>query len=789
MSRTPTADATALSCPYPGLRPFRADEAVVFFGRDEQVDQLLERLGRQHFLAVVGTSGCGKSSLVIAGLIPALGTGLMGAAGARWAVAVMRPGDRPLWRLAGALLDPAVLGPAWSDLDYPTAQLHSVLERGPLGLSEVLGETPLPGGRNLLLLVDQFEELFRYRREGEGPRDEADAFVALLLATAEQKRVPVYLILTMRSDYLGDCALFTGLPEALNDSQFLTPRLTREQRRRAIEGPSKVLGGRVEPALVGRLLNDMGAEPDQLPLMQHALMRLGSQAEDRVRSDGGAVQDAGEVLLRLEDYEEIGCLSGALNKHAEEAYARLTEDQKKIAEALFRCLSERESGGRDVVRRDIRRPTWLKTVAKVAGSTIDAVIEVVEVFRASDRSFLTPAVPVPLGPDTVLDVSHESLIRRWDRLQQWIEDEAKSAETYDRLKESALLGRDKRTGLLSPPELDFALKWRSEKGPSLPWAQRYGGDFGLAMEFLDASERKHKEDEAECAAKCQKERTNRLIRWAALVTSVGLAGALVLLVWALWERDRVHQALKDLKQTNLKLTVSSEELDRLFWVSRWLLPFNESQRSFPANPQRGVLLAVEAVKAAPDAARAVVKEPASYETVKAAVPASEEAFRNALGQISGQGLAGHGGRVNSVASLPLEEGSLALGGREGRQFATGASDGSVLLWTLGTDDPAVSPVHLGKVAGSANLMRMTPDGRWLVVTSGGSISLWDLKAPGPPRIDLGGEPPLYLKLLGLDGKWLLTFGLPNNMVGKGARLWDLTGKDPREVDQPQAQTD
>src|SRR6516225_3032202 len=104
MASTPTSDATALSCPYPGLRPFRVEESVVFFGRDEQIDQLLARLERQHFLAVVGTSGCGKSSLVHAGLIPALRTGLMGSAGARWAVAAMRPGDRPLWRLAEALL-------------------------------------------------------------------------------------------------------------------------------------------------------------------------------------------------------------------------------------------------------------------------------------------------------------------------------------------------------------------------------------------------------------------------------------------------------------------------------------------------------------------------------------------------------------------------------------------------------------------------------------------------------------------------------------------------------------
>src|SRR4051794_25740889 len=119
MSRKTTPEAAPPDCPYPGLRPFRTGEAVVFFRREKQVDQLLERLGRQRFLAVVGTSGCGKSSLVHAGLIPALGSGFMGSVGARWAVARMRPGDRPLLRLAEALLSPEVIGPAWSEVDHP----------------------------------------------------------------------------------------------------------------------------------------------------------------------------------------------------------------------------------------------------------------------------------------------------------------------------------------------------------------------------------------------------------------------------------------------------------------------------------------------------------------------------------------------------------------------------------------------------------------------------------------------------------------------------------------------
>jgi len=316
-----------LICPYPGLRPFLRDDSTVFFGREEQVDQLLQKLQDRRFVAVVGTSGCGKSSLIQAGLIAGLEAGFLGQGRISWRIASMRPGDRPMRQLAEALVRDDALGPI-----LPASLLLAALQRGPLGLVEILagarhdGSPVLAAEENLLLAIDQFEEIFRFRKAAEplrdrsggaasertppavaGPlrskevnrneaiRNEADAFVALVLETIRQAGLPggppIYVVLTMRSDFIGDCALFPGLPEALNDSQFLTPRLSREQRRASIEGPARVGGGRVEPSLVTRLLNDMGATPDQLPLMQHALMRLwieaGKSRRALVNTDSG----------------------------------------------------------------------------------------------------------------------------------------------------------------------------------------------------------------------------------------------------------------------------------------------------------------------------------------------------------------------------------------------------------------------------------------------------------------------------------------------------------------------
>ena len=185
-----TTPAGAL-LPYPGLRPFERHEADAFFGRERQVDAMVDRLGRHRLLAVTGGSGCGKSSLVRAGLLEALETGLLAAAGPVWRFATLRPGSHPMSELAGALIE-ALGGPGGSD---DVALRRAALERGPLSLIEQLSERPLPDGGNLLILVDQFEELFRYH--GLAGREEAEAFVALLLASAGQDMFPIYVVLTM----------------------------------------------------------------------------------------------------------------------------------------------------------------------------------------------------------------------------------------------------------------------------------------------------------------------------------------------------------------------------------------------------------------------------------------------------------------------------------------------------------------------------------------------------------------------------------------------------------------
>jgi energy-coupling factor transporter ATP-binding protein EcfA2 len=317
------AEIGARSNPFPGLRPFEVDESHLFFGRSGQSQQLIAKLSATRFLAVVGTSGSGKSSLARAGLLPALYGGFMTGAGSAWRVAIMRPGADAIGNLARALNHTEVFGSEDPENNaLQVAITEATLRRGGLGLVEAVRQANMPATENLLVVVDQFEEIFRVEqgRRDEGYENDKAAFIKLLLGAKNQTETPIYVALTMRSDYMGDCAQFWDLPEAINEGQYLIPRLTREQRRAAITGPVAVAGGEITPRLVNRLLNDVGDNPDQLPILQHALMRTWDEWANKIPAHN-AVHEGEAIDLCC--YEAIGGMAQALSRHADEAFGEV----------------------------------------------------------------------------------------------------------------------------------------------------------------------------------------------------------------------------------------------------------------------------------------------------------------------------------------------------------------------------------------------------------------------------------------------------------------------------------
>jgi tetratricopeptide (TPR) repeat protein len=535
--------------PFPGLRPFEADEDHLFFGREKEIDELLRRLRTTRFLSVVGTSGSGKSSLIRSGLIPSLYSGLMVKAGAGWRVATMRPGEDPIGHLAAALSPPDVIGSSEPELaGTQSVLLEASLRRSVTGLVEAVRLARLPGGENVLVVVDQFEELFRFRRHRETPasRDEAIGFVKLLLEAAKQEDVPIYVVLTMRSDFVGDCMEYPGLAEAVNDGQYLVPRMGRDALRTAITGPVAVGRGAIAPRLVLRLLNDIGDDHDQLPVLQHALMR-----------SWDCWVAHGTDALDVADYEKVGTLRRALSVHAEETFQDTGSDRaREIAERVFKALTDTFSDPRGV-----RRPTPVSELAAISDASEADVIAVVDVFRQPGRSFLMPPARVPLTSKSIIDVSHESLMRCWDRLIRWAEEERAAAAFYVRLSQAAVWHGEGTAGLWRDPELELALRWKQETRPTAGWARRYDQDkfdFDRTIAFLDRSEAERTRERTE--REHQRRRKLQVARSIAAVFAVLFVAAGGLAYFAWMENARAEGNLR-LARAAVDQSLSSADMD------------------------------------------------------------------------------------------------------------------------------------------------------------------------------------------------------------------------------------
>ena len=450
-------EVLAHGCPYKGLRAFDESDAGYFFGREQLVGELAARTVGSGFLGVVGPSGCGKSSLVLAGLIPSLGAGLLPGS-ERWDHVALRPGARP-----EAALDHA--------------------------LSQVTG------GDRLVVVVDQFEEIFTATKEG----DERDAFIGRLVELAHQPGVVV--VVTIRADYTGHCAPYADLAGLLASNLVLVGPMTAEQLRRSIEAPARRVGLRVESSLVDALVADVADEPGGLPLLSTALVELWQARE------------AG--WLRFGAYQRSGGVRTAVARLAESCYEQLSEAERDVARTVFlRLVGPGESDS--AVRRRV----------PLSEFDVDEEPAVAAVLFALTRDRL-----LTRGEGQV-EIAHEALVREWPRLTAWLQEDTAGRQLRGHLTQSARQwaerGRDPGD-LYRGARLSAALDLRRGDDRLLNVLER---------EFLtqsrDASERQLE----------RQRRANRRLRALLVGTAVFLLVALIAGVFAVVQRDQAQRAQK-----------------------------------------------------------------------------------------------------------------------------------------------------------------------------------------------------------------------------------------------------
>jgi len=532
-------------CPYTGLRSFTEEESLYFKGRDVQIDQVAKLLEQNKFLMLTGASGEGKSSLIYAGLIPNARAGFFKAKYTNWVVTDFRPERTPVKNMAEAVAETFHAHPATIEtelrrgysslIDLYTNSSFYIHDNEELWktLDENERKDKIRQAANLLIIVDQFEEFFTNPENylNEAPSEDSQIVVNLALETARialQRHLPVYVVCTMRSDYIGQCSAFRGLPEYIGFSQFFVPRLKRKEIKQVIEEPAVLSGNRITRRLVERLVYDLADGIDQLPVLQHALRQVwlaannGNEEMDLIHYAmvGGMPVDElpqtdqsryvswyAEVPQNQKKFYSEPGLKKIIEIHASRLYEGAwmyynennpsqpitQKDAKRIIALTFACLTKIDDS------RAVRNRMTLREITQIISQphlTTELVGQVLNLFRESNNSFIRPyKTDEPstrvLAPDAVLDITHEALIRNWALLNKWANQEFEFYSTFLDFKKQLIRWKNsnKNSGFLLPlGPLTYFENWYNECKPNAFWIDRYSEIKNSPSESLKQSE-------------------------------------------------------------------------------------------------------------------------------------------------------------------------------------------------------------------------------------------------------------------------------------------------------------
>lgn len=679
-------------CPYLGLRAFSEDDAAFFFGRETLVQQLVQGLMQRSFLAVVGASGSGKSSVVQAGLMAQLRQGKQIPGSESWWIESFRPGARPLTALAQRL--------AASEPEQ--LQLEGILYQGIESFVYWLRSRPEP---MIVLVVDQFEELFTL-----APAEDRQRFLALTLNALEHAGDRFKFVVTLRSDFIASSLEYPVLAKALQQSSLLVPpALNQDSYRQVILRPAEKVGLQVEPELVEVLLQELSHTTADLPLLEFVLEQLWEHRRP------------GELTLQVYQ-QQIGGLKGALERKAQSLYDSLDPEAQACARWIFLSLTQLGEGTEDTRRRIAKSDLVVKkypvelvertlqslvaaklVVVGAMGETTSAEVPSPEAARSRSESSPSPSCPSPRSSSSILapvtvEVAHEILIRHWSTLRWWLEENRSRLRAQRQIEQAATQwwqGGQQPDFLLRGVRLDAAEELYVQYTDELSQEVQQFIEAGLA------------ERERE-----QRQTRQRLRRAQAAVVLISCLGVAATGFGGFAYLQRQKALLNEIATLN---TLSESQ----FLANRQLEALTTSLRAGQQLQQMGWW--------GVDRQTATEVKTQTIATLQQAIEQTQEQNR----------LEGHSEQVNSVTISP-----------DGQWIASGSDDNTVRLWkNNGSLERRLAATD------RVTAVSFSPDGQSIAAASAdGTVTLWSLTGAVRQTLQTGNW--VTSLALGRNGEWL-----------------------------------
>jgi WD40 repeat protein/serine/threonine protein kinase len=698
--------------PYKGLRAFQQADADDFFGRRALVQQLLARLAESPFLAVVGPSGSGKSSAVKAGLIPALRGGALPGS-ERWFVAEMVPGAYPLDELEKAL---------WPVAVDPPPSLVEPMRRDSKGILRTVRRIlPADGETNLLLVIDQFEELFTL----VGDDRRRDHFIESLLEALNEPDSPLRVVVTLRADFYDRPLQQQALGRLLKANTEIVLPLSKEELAAAIVQPARQAGVLLEEDLTPAIVADVQTEPGALPLLQYALTELFERRQDGTMS--------------LAAYEDVGGVTGALARRAEELYASLDPVSQDVARQIFLRLVTLGEGVEDT-RRRVPRKEFDNLLISNDKQGADSESKVSHILDDFSRYRLLTFDRDPVTRNPTVEVAHEALLREWPRLRGWLE-EGRDDIHLQRLLASAAAewqGAGQEEGyLLHGARLSYYGSWAADSGVTLTSQERT---------FLEASLSARREREAAEAAQQAREdalekRSRNILRYLVGVLAAATVVAIILVIFA-FAQQRTAQQERDNAQEAAEARATQQAIavqERTEAERQAQLAFSRELAAAALNdldvdPERSILLGLEALSAAHTLqAENVLHEAIQHSRVRQTFDVGPDLW--------------------GVAFSP-----------DGRYVATGDQDGVTIIWDVATGEAITTLTgHTASVRGVA----YNNDGDLLATAGDDNVRVWN-PTTGQELFTVDHTQGAFSVDFSPDGRLLATSNYDNT-----AKLWDV----------------